>query len=332
MASPVENLIASAITILDPRATEVVVMDARQLDDDSALPDRLIRARWTSDEVTQIGQFLMKTRPSTEAAEEAALFDALATSQIPVPRVLLVDASDYGSQLVQTYVSGHPISQNLTDASMRWELSALGFTYGRMLAQIHALEWAKVVPWMSDAEAAPESVVDDELDGWWAAWEEQISRIPDEYQTVCNEALAWLDEHRPVEVSLCLCHGDYRPAHVLMAGDDVIAITGWQNARVTDASYDLALMPFDIRQLRLPDEDSDLLHQAIIGSYLQSSNRSIGNLPFYAVSRLLSAALQSLDQGARATESIPAFRSDADELFAAMHEVIMPGRKPLWRA
>ncbi|HEX3723614.1 MAG TPA: phosphotransferase [Nitrolancea sp.] len=329
---PVEKLIASAITMVNPAATEVAVMDARQFVGDLARPDTLIRARWTSEDVTQIGQFLIKTRSSTEAAEEAALSDALVSSGIPVPRVLLVEPSAAGSFVVEEYVSGHAIAQSLIAALMRWELSALGFTYGRMLARIHALEWAKVVPWMGDAEAAPESIVDDELDDSWASWEEQISRIPDEYQPICNEALAWLDERRPVEVSLCLCHGDFRPAHVLMADDDVLAVTGWGNARVTDASYDLALMPFDIRQLKLPDDDSDLLHQAIIGSYLQASNRSLGNLRFYAVARLLSAGLQSLDQGDRATESIAAFSSDADELFAAMHDVMVPGRKPLWRA
>src|SRR6185312_11915359 len=127
--------------------------------------------------------------------------------------------------------------------------------------------------------------------------------------------------------SLCLCHGDYRPEQVLMTDDEVRAVSGWRNALVTDASYDMALLPFDIRRLGLPDDDSDLVHQAIIGSYVQASSRAIGNLPFYAVTRLLTSGLQALDLGDRARSSIPAFSSDADELFSAMREVMAEGRK-----
>jgi aminoglycoside phosphotransferase (APT) family kinase protein len=332
VAEPIEQIIKSAIQNQYPHATAITLVEVRALDERSSLPDYVVRARWTSDEVTQIGQFLVKVSTSTDGAAESALLPALAAKEIPVPRVLLAEPSDYGSYIVQEHLSGRPISQSLVDAAMRWELSALGFTYGRLLAQIHSLAWAEVVPWLGDAEAAPESIVEDQLDAWRTAWEEQFARIPEEYLSLCEEALAWLDERRPDEVSLCLCHGDYRPTQVQMAGDDVLAILGWDNALVTDASYDLALMPFDIRKLGLPAEDSDLLHQAIIGSYLQASSRAIGNLPFYAVARLLSAGLEALAQGERAKAPIPAFSSDVDELFAAMREVMSEGRKPLWRA
>ena len=332
MPEPVEQLVKSAIQILCPRASAITLAEVRVVDERSSSPDYFVRARWTSDDVIQIGQFSVKANTSTGGAMLSALLPALAAKEIPVPRVLLVEPSEHGSYVVQEYLSGRRISQNLVDASMRWELSALGFTYGRLLAQIHSLAWAEVVPWMGDAEAAPESIVEDQLDAWWINWEEQFSRVPVEYLAVCEEALAWLEERRPNEVSLCLCHGDYRPAKVLMEDDDVLAVLDWTNAVVTDASYDLALMPFDIRMLRLPVEDSDLLHQAIIGSYLQASNRAIGNLPFYAVARLLTAGLQALDQGARAMLPIPAFSSDVDELFAAMRDVMREGRTPLWRA
>ena len=332
MTEPIEQIIRLAIQNQCPRASAIALVDVRSLDERSSLPDYVVRARWISDDVTQIGQFLIKASTSTNAAIESVLLPALASKEIPVPRVLLAAPSDYGSYLVQEYLSGRRMSQNLVDASMRWEISALGFTYGRLLAQIHSLAWADVVPWMGDADAAPESIVDDQLDAWWVAWEEQFSRVPAEYLSVCEDALAWLDERRPSEVSLCLCHGDYRPAQVLMADDDVLAVLSWNNALITDASYDLALMPFDIRVLGLPAEDSDLLHQAIIGSYLQASSRAIGNLPFYAVARLLSAGLQVLVQGERATSPISAFSSDVDELFAAMRDVMSEGRKPLWRA
>jgi aminoglycoside phosphotransferase (APT) family kinase protein len=326
----IEQLIRAAIAAQYPDASAISIIDARRLDDRPA--DSVVRVTWSSDGVTQIRPFLVRFEPAQRVASEGALLPILALHGIPVPRLLYVEPSELGSYLVLEQVAEASIGTSFTESGMRWELSALGFTYGRMLARIHALDWSQLFPWLADAEVLPEDVIDDQLGAWWVEREEQISHISGEYRSISEAALVWLDAHRPVEVSLCLCHGDYRPANVLAADDEVRAVLNWSEARVTDASYDLALLPFDIRALGLPDDDADLVHQAIIGSYVQASTCAIGNLPFYAVLRLLTAGLQALDADGMTLEPLPAFSSDVDELFGALREVMAGGDKPLWRA
>ncbi len=285
-----------------------------------------------SDGVTQIRPLLVRFEPAQILASEGAILPILALHGIPVPRLLYVEPSELGSYLVLEQIADPSIASRFAESGMRWELSALGFTYGRMLARIHALEWGHLFPWLADAEALPDDMIDEQIDAWWAACEEQITRVPAEYQATAEAALAWLDARRPVEVSLCLCHGDFRPDNVLVADDEVRAVLNWNDVRVTDASYDLALLPFDIRALGLPDADADLVHQAIVGSYVQSSKCGIGNLPFYSVQRLLTAGLQALDADGVPPAPLPAFSSEVDDLFGALREVMAGGDKPLWRA
>lgn len=330
MPASIEQLISAAIAAQYPDSSAISIIDARRLDDRPA--DTLVRVTWLSDGVTQIRPLLVRFEPAQSIASESVLLPVLALHGIPVPRMLYVEPGELGSYLVLEQIAEAPIAASFIESGMRWELSALGFTYGRMLARIHALDWEHLFPWLADAEALPEDVIDEQVDAWTVDCEEQISRIPAEYQATSEEALAWLEVHRPAEVSLCLCHGDYRPENVLAANDDVRAVLNWGEARVTDASYDLALLPFDIRALGLPDGDADLVHQAIIGSYVQASKCAIGNLPFYAVLRLLAAGMRALDTRGETPVPLPAFSSDVDELFAALREVMAGGSKPLWRA
>lgn len=330
MPASIEQLIHAAIAAQYPDATSVSIIDARRLEDRPA--DSLVRVTWISDGVTQIRPLVVRFEPAQCIASEGVLLSVLALHGIPVPRLLYVEPSELGSYLVLEQIAEASIGASFIESSMRWELSALGFTYGRMLARIHTLDWAHLFPWLADAEALPEDVIDEQIDAWWVACEEQIERIPENYQVTSEAALAWLDARRPVEVSLCLCHGDFRPANVLATNDEVRAVLNWSEARVTDASYDLALLPFDIRALGLPDDDADLVHQAIVGSYVQASKCAIGNLPFYSVLRLLTAGLRALDADGVTPAPLPAFSSDVDDLFGALREVMAGGNKPLWRA
>jgi aminoglycoside phosphotransferase (APT) family kinase protein len=324
----IEQLIHAAIAAQYPDASSVSIIDARRLEDRPA--DTLVRVTWTGDGVTQIRPLLVRFEPAQSLTPESALLPVLALHGIPVPRLLSVEPSELGSYLVLEQIAEPSISASFTESGMRWELSALGFTYGRTLARIHGLDWAQLFTWLADAEAVPEDVIDEQIDVWWAACEEQISNVPAEFQSTCIAALDWLDARRPVEVSLCLCHGDFRPENVLASNDDVRAVLSWSEARVTDASYDLALLPFDIRALGLPNEDADLVHQAIVGSYVQASKCAIGNLPFYAAQRLLTAGLRALDADGVTPAPLPAFSSDVDELFNALREVMAGSSKPLW--
>ncbi len=330
MTDSLDRIIRLSIERNFPDATSVAILDLRQSRNDIRFP-QIARVRWTTGDLTRIEQVLVKFVPADVAAEQQALAAALADQKIPTQRLLLAETVDVGAFLVYQHVPGVSMSQMLVDASMRWELSAHGFTFSRTLARIHNIDWRKVVPWMGDPESLPEDLVDFQVDEWLTRWEEGSSRCPARYQGDVEAAINWVEDNRPTDVSVSLCHGDFRPANVIIAEDEVQAVDGWEHALVSDASYDLALLPFEVRQMGLPDQDADLLSQAIIGSYLQSSSRSLGNLQFFAVARLLTAGLEALNLGETSLDQIAAFTSDPDELFADMRHAMAGDRKAFWK-
>ena len=330
MTDSLDRIIRLSIERNFPDATGIAILELRQSDDNVRFP-QVARVRWTTGDLTRIEQLLVKFVPAHVAAEQQALVTVLADQKIPTQRLLLAETVDVGAILVYQHVPGVSMSQIMVDASMRWELSAHGFTFARTLAKIHNVDWRTVVPWMGDPESLPEDLVDSQVDAWVSRWEERSSRCPARYQGDVEAAIRWVEENRPTDVSVSLCHGDFRPANLIIADDEVHAVVGWEHALVTDASYDLALLPFEVRQMDLPDEDADLLSQAIMGSYVQSSSRSLGNLQFFAVARLLTAGLEALDLEESSLDRIAAFTSDPDELFRDMRQAMEEKRKAFWK-
>ncbi len=330
MTDSVEQVIRHAIRQSFPDAANITILDLDERGHDP-ISEHLARVRWSSAELTRIEQLKVIQLEPDVAAEQQGLLLALAGAGVNVEPPMLVEPSDLGAFVVSRFVPGRSMAQLFSDASMRWELSAHGFTFARSLARIHNVDWTAAAPWMSDPESLAEDIIDEQLEDWMEGWHERASRCPDSYRGTVDEAMNWLDLHHPVEVSLSLCHGDYRPANVIVENDEVAAVVGWDHALVTDASYDLSLLRFEIAQIGLPQEDADLLLQAVFGSYMQSSKRSLGNLQFYAVARLLTAGLQSLDQDGGSLDQLAVFSDDTELLFDTMRQAMRGDRKALWQ-
>ena len=330
MTDSVELVIRHAIKQSFPEAVNITVLDLEERGD-HPISDHIARVRWSSADLTHIEQLKVSQIDADAAAVQQGLLVALAGVGVTVEPPMLVEPSDLGAYVVSRYVPGASMGQLFSELSMRWELSAHGFTFARALARIHNVDWAATVPWMGDPESLPEDLIDEQLDDWTEDWQDRASRCPESYRGLVEEAMNWIDLHRPTEVSVSLCHGDFRPANVIIENDEVAAIVGWEHALVTDASYDLALLPFEIAQIGLPREDADLLSQAVFGSYLQSSKRSLGNLQFYAVARLLTAGLQSLGLDGGSLDRLAAFSDDTVLLFDSMRQAMKGDRKALWR-
>lgn len=298
MSEQLTAIIEEAIRARQPDAREIQLIETATAGEARTSTVRSLRVSWEHDGVTHLDQFVVKEDVGLEEnGGESRLLRSLEETQLRTPGVVWTGSAGSQSLFLMEHLHGIPMSELVQAAGMRWELTSLGFSFARLLAQVHALEWNIVAPWMGDAEALPEDMIDDQTDAAWADWEERIPRMPDSARTVFERALAWLDLRRPVEVSVCLCHGDYAMTNVLAEdADEVTGVVDWDLARVTDASYDLALLPFQVHQLGLPGEDAELFSQAVFGSYLQSSPRSLGNLPFYTVARLLSEALDAFEQ------------------------------------
>ena len=302
MIDQIASAIDGTVRDLSPEARDITLMDSKLFPDGDSRAVYDLRVSWRVNDERRIGAFVAK--PDTGERRILEVLDGLS---IPTPHLFPSASGGPEPLLIMERLPGRIIAEAIRGAGMRWELSTLAFSFARMLAEIHALDWKTVAPWMADAAEDAEEIVDLQVDAMWEDWQARIDRLPLAARRPFEQALAWLDLRRPVEVSLCLCHGDYSLTNVLIADDEVSGVLDWESARVTDASYDLALLPFELRGLGLPVEDAELFAQAAHGAYLQNSPRSLGNLSFYTVARLLDRALPeagpAIDPLARAEES-----------------------------
>lgn len=327
MNDQIESAIDATVRGLNPEARGITLVDAKLFPEGDSLAVHDLRVSWRLNDELQTGRFVAKRDTG-----ELRILEALDALSIPTPRPLPPGSSEPGPILIMERLPGRMIAEVIRGAGMRWELTALAFSYARMLAEIHSLDWRIVTPWMADAEDDPEEIVDAQIDAMWEDWTARIALLPGDARRPFEQALAWLDLHRPVEVSFGLCHGDYSLTNVLTVDDEVSGVLDWESARVSDASHDLALLPFELRRLGLPVEDAELFAQAAHGAYLQNSPRSLGNLSFYTVSRLLDRALAAVELVGDAPEGDRRTRmEEAGEWLDAMRQAMAGAGRVPWR-
>lgn len=288
MLDELTRAVEQAVRRRDPAAGAFDVLSTEHFPESDSGEVVGVDLAWMVETEQRSGRFVAKPKVD----DEARLLVSLAGTRVSTP-ILFEPTAEPDAPLVMERLPGRPLGELLREAGMRWELSALSFSFARALAAIHALDWRQVVPWLADAESLAEDLVDDQIEARWAEWEARIASLPAAAQTPFTQALRWLDLRRPVDVSVCLCHGDFNPWNVLVASDEVSGVVDWESALATDASYDLALLPFEIARLGLPDEDAELIVQAALGAYLQASPRTLENVPFFTVARLLDGALSA---------------------------------------
>jgi aminoglycoside phosphotransferase (APT) family kinase protein len=146
-------------------------------------------------------------------------------------------------------------------------------------AKLHASHWGDDglddLPWVSNAKAAPPSMVTGEMVA--ALWQGFKERYGPRLQPHWIEAGEWLST-RFVEVGArhdgphCLTHNDYRPDNMMFAsarGGHPVTVLDWQSfaygAGPTDLAYFLAgAVPADVRRAHEP-ELLGLYHQTLTG-------------------------------------------------------------------
>jgi aminoglycoside phosphotransferase len=291
MTDQTQTAITNAITNLHSDATDISIPD----DSGNLLngPAPRLGISWKSGGDLNMGHFLAWSGPP-DNSHEIRMLEALTHTEIPVPELITAGTSGDTSVMLASYVEGDPVAQTLENIGMRWEISAIAFTYARMLARIHSLDWTTVAPWLADPESLPEDIIDDQVEDEVQWRESNIDYVPDEWAPFVRKVNDWLELRRPVDVSLCICHGAFHPKNLIAAGEDVTAVVNWQNARVTDASADLAMLPVWLNEVGLSVEDVELFAQAVSGSYLQSSPRGLGNTPYYSVAQPFDQLLERL--------------------------------------
>lgn len=283
-----------AVRRREPEAAAIAFVGCHPVSPASPEGAVMVDLTWQSDEAHHASRLVVKRA----GANEGRLLASLAEAGLPVPIPLPVDLLSDIDVLVTPEINGQMIATALASVEMRWQISALAFTFGRTLARVHRLDYRKVLPWLpeADPEVFPEDIIDEELDAWWSDREPRVERLPTGERAIFARALRWLDLHRPVDLDVCLCHGNYSLEHLLVdASDEAAGITGWGSARISDASYDLAMLESDAAGSGLPAEDVTLFSQAAIGAYLQASPRSTTNTAFYTAVRLFDRLLKSIE-------------------------------------
>jgi aminoglycoside phosphotransferase len=291
MTDQIRTAIQNAITNLHADATDISIPD--DLSGLNAAPSPRLSLSWKSNDELHLGHFLTWTGPS-DNSHEVRMLEALSHTEAPVPELITAGTAGTTSVMLAGQVEGRTIADALENIGMRWEISAIAFTYARMLARIHSLDWTKVTPWLEDEESLPEDIIDDQIEEQFQWRASNADYVPDEWASFVQRAIDWLELRRPVEVSLCICHGQFHPCNILAVGEDVTAVVNWQQARVTDASADLAMLPVWLNEVGLSLEDAELFAQAANGAYLQSSPRGLGNTSYYSVSLPLDELINRL--------------------------------------
>lgn len=179
-----------------------------------------------------------------DLAREAAVYRALASTDLPVPA--LHGVSPDGTALLLERAPG---VEDLRAAASD-ERGAVVADYAQCLARLHGLDVSRLD---LDALAPPHnraSPVQAEIDLWRSIHETRSGQWASAAVAV---ALSWLEGHPPdIARSPSLCHGDAGPGNFLHAGGRVTAMLDWEFAHVGAPHDDLAWVAVRNQVLRHP--------------------------------------------------------------------------------
>lgn len=296
MLARLTELAADSLRRDYPDIEQVRILDLEETGGRAGTPQWSVRLTWLAGRVRHLGTYVARSVPGpADPARLSELGHRLSQAGLPVPALVGVSADLTESLLLFESTPGQSAASVLEQAQMRWQVSALAVTLARALAHLHRLGWAGIAPWLADPSTPPEDTIDEQVDDLLDGLATRAERLPTAWRQALDRALAWLDLRRPVTTSLCLCHGDFSPDTVFLDRDEVSGLYGWERAHVSDAAADLALLPYQTRQLGLSPDDADLFLQTLLASYLQLSPRSLENLPFYMVAQLTGLALDAAE-------------------------------------
>jgi aminoglycoside phosphotransferase len=291
MDEQIRTAITNAISNLHADPSDISLPDDIERLHNSPVPR--LNVSWKANEELHIGHFLTWTGPA-DNSHEIRMLEAIGQTEVPVPELVTAGTAGDLSVMLASQVEGESIAHVLENIGMRWEISAVAFTYARTLTRIHSLDWTKTTSWLEDPESLSEDIIDQQIEDEFDFREARQNDVPEEWKPFVQRTIDWLDLRRPVEVSLCLCHGQFHPRNIFVVDEDVTAVVNWNQARVTDASVDLAMLPVWLNEIGLSLEDAELFAQAVNGAYLQSSPRGLGNTPYYSVAQPLDQLIDRL--------------------------------------
>lgn len=221
-------------------------------------------------------------------AREAAVYQALAGTGVPVPEVVAV--KDDGTAFLMRRVDGMD-SDAIPDPEERAKVAD---SFMRAIATLHDLDIDSLdLPGFRRPNSAAERALFD-LDAWERIFRERIQRP----EPIVTFAINWLRRHLPTaEDRTVLCWGDVGPGNFMHRDGEVVALLDWELAHLGDPMDDLAF--HSLRTYLLFDGSfCDL--QWSLGRYTEYSGRKVDSerVEFFriqALVRWMLSAIAALD-------------------------------------
>jgi aminoglycoside phosphotransferase (APT) family kinase protein len=173
---------------------------------------------------------------ATDRALEYRVIRALNAQDAPVPLAHWADTDgrELGAPaLISEFVEGQNFLQIARDGARdHGELTDLLIGAA---AEIHRLDTAGLPAELGSTAAGDwNGYIDSQVEAWRQLEARQAERMP-----VVRYLASWLDANRPAPVELCLVHGEYSLANLMLKPDGSVLVIDWEYAHIGDPRMDL---------------------------------------------------------------------------------------------
>jgi aminoglycoside phosphotransferase (APT) family kinase protein len=227
-----------------------------------------------------------------DMGREARLLRALATTAVPVPRLVAacLDTDVIGAPFHLTDRLDGWVIRDAIPAAFREERgAAVGRAFMEALAALHAVDWQTLG--LADF-GKPDGFLARQVTRWSAQLESYRTRpLPD-----MDALAAWLRDRRPAGASPTLIHGDYHLDNVMYVPSlppRVLAILDWETATLGDPLLDVGLctglwpdptdddLPFGQSLSRAELGAGIGTRGDLVAAYAAATDRPLDHLPYY---------------------------------------------------
>lgn len=217
--------------------------------------------------------------PAAHAVDrEARVMQALAHTDLPVPRIVLFHA---GTEVVGTpfylmdRVPGRVFPQCELPGMAPAERRAIYLAMAETMARLHKVDWRAAG--LADYGRAG-GYFTRQFARWSGQWEKSRTRDNADIEQLCE----WLPKHLPDESETTIAHGDFRLGNLMFHPSEprVVAVLDWELSTLGHPLADVAfncmawrtlpseyggIMGLDLPSLGIPAEDEYLRHYYAIG-------------------------------------------------------------------